>query len=48
MTLDSGTVMVLAYLLVSVGVIIIFLVAVFVIARFIGWLRERRGGRGEE
>ena len=35
MTLDSGTVMVLAYLLVSMGVIIIFLVAVFVIGWFV-------------
>ena len=42
MTIEQGTVIVLAYLLVSAGVIITFLVAVFVIGRFIGWLRDRR------
>ena len=39
----------LAYVLVSMGVIIAFLLAAFVIGWFIGRLRERRcGQRGEE
>jgi len=39
----------LAYLLVSVGVIVAFLLAVFMIGWFIGRRRERRlGRRGEE
>ena len=44
MTIENGTVIVLAYFLVSIGVIIIFLLAVFVIGWFIGWLRDRRRG----
>ena len=49
MTIDGGTAIVLAYLLVSMGVIIAFLLAAFVIGRFIGWLRQhRRELRGEE
>jgi undecaprenyl pyrophosphate phosphatase UppP len=44
MTLDSDTAIVLAYLLVSTGVIVAFLVAVFVIGWFVGWLRDRRRG----
>jgi hypothetical protein len=45
----NGTAIVLAYVLVSMGVIIAFLLAVFVIGWFIGRLRERRRGRrGEE
>jgi len=42
MTIENGTVIILAYVLVSVGVIIAFLLAVFVIGWFIGRLRERR------
>ena len=45
MTIEGGTAIVLAYLLVSVGVIIAFLLAAFVIGRFIGWLRQRRHER---
>jgi len=49
MTVDNGTAIVLAYVLASIGVIIAFLLAVFVIGWFIGRLRERRRGqRGEE
>ena len=49
MTIEGGTAIVLAYLLVSMGVIIAFLLAAFVIGWFIGRLRERRRGqRGEE
>ena len=49
MTIENGTVFVLAYVLVSVGVIIAFLLALFVIGWFIGRLRQRRRGqRGEE
>ena len=45
----GGTAIVLAYVLVSMGVIIAFLLAAFVIGRFIGWLRQhRRELRGEE
>ena len=42
MTIENGTVIVVAYVLVSVGVIIAFLLALFVIGWFIGWLRQRR------
>ena len=49
MTIENGTAIVLAYVLVSMGVIIAFLLAAFVIGWFIGRLRERRcGQRGEE
>jgi biotin transporter BioY len=49
MTIENGTAVVLAYVLVSMGVIIAFLLAAFVIGWFIGRLRERRRGqRGEE
>jgi hypothetical protein len=49
MTIENGTAIVLAYVLVSMGVIITFLLAVLVIGWFIGRLRERRrGGHGEE
>jgi len=49
MTIEGGTAIVLAYVFVSMGVIIAFLLAAFVIGRFIGWLRERpREQRGEE
>ena len=49
MTIEGGTAIVLAYVLVSMGVIIAFLLAAFVIGRFIGWLHQhRRELRGEE
>jgi biotin transporter BioY len=49
MTIEGSTAIVLAYVLVSMGVIIAFLLAVFVIGWFIGRLRQRRRGhRGEE
>ena len=49
MTIENGTAIVLAYVLVSMGVIIAYLLAAFVIGWFIGRLRERRRGqRGEK
>jgi len=42
MSIEGGTAIVLACVLVSMGVIIAFLLAAFVIGRFIGWLRQRR------
>ena len=49
MTIENGTAIVLAYVLVSMGVIIAFLLAAFAIGWFIGRLREhRRRQRGEE
>jgi undecaprenyl pyrophosphate phosphatase UppP len=49
MTIENGTAIVLAYVLVSIGVIIAFLLAVFVIGWFIGLLRQRRREQsGEE
>jgi len=49
MTIENGTAIVLAYVLVSMGVIIAFLLAAFVIGWFLGRLRDRRRGlRGEE
>jgi hypothetical protein len=49
MTIEGGTAIVLAYVLVCMGVIIAFLLAAFMIGWFIGRLRERRRGqRGEE
>ena len=49
MSIDNGTAIVLAYVLASIGVIIAFLLAVFVIGWFIGRLRQhRRELRGEE
>jgi hypothetical protein len=44
MTIEDGTAIVLAYVLVSMGVIIAFLLAAFVIGAFIGRLRQRRRG----
>jgi hypothetical protein len=44
MAIERGIAIVLAYVLVSMGVIIAFLLAAFVIAWFIGRLRERRRG----
>ena len=49
MTIDTGIVLVLIYLLVSAIVVFAFLVVVFAIALFIGRLRERRRGqRGQD
>jgi hypothetical protein len=49
MTIEDGIAIVLAYVLVSIGVIVTFLLAVFMIGWFIGRLHERRRGqRGEE
>jgi hypothetical protein len=49
MTIENGTAIVLAYVLVSMGVIIAFLLAVFVIGWFIGRLCQRqREQSGEE
>jgi hypothetical protein len=49
MTIEDGTAIVLAYVLVSTGVIIAFLLAAFVIGWSIGRLRQRpREQRGEE
>jgi hypothetical protein len=48
MTTGDGVAIVLAYVLVSIGVIIAFGLAVFVAGWFIGSRRERRGRRGEE
>jgi len=49
MTIEGGTAIVLAYVLVSMGVIIAFLLAASLIGRFIGRLRHgRREQRGEE
>ena len=43
MIIEEGTAIVLAYLLVSIGVIVTFIWAVFMVGWFIGWRRERRG-----
>ena len=49
MTIENGTAIVVAYELVSMGVIIAFLLAAFMIGWFIGRLRQRRREqRGEE
>jgi hypothetical protein len=49
MTIENGTAIVLAYVLVSMGVIIAFLLAAFVVGSFIGRLRQRRREQsGEE
>jgi flagellar biogenesis protein FliO len=49
MTIEGGTAIVLAYVLVSMGMIIAFLFAVFVIGRVVVRLRQpRREQRGEE
>jgi hypothetical protein len=45
MIIENGTAIVLVYVLVSTGVIITFMLAVFVIGWFIGRLRERRRGQ---
>jgi Flp pilus assembly protein TadB len=49
MVVEEGTRLVLAYLLVSAGVIIIFLVAALVVGWFVGRRHvRRRRQRGEE
>ena len=49
MSIEDATVIVLVYVLVSMGVVIAFLLAVSLIGWFIGRLRERRRGQhGEE
>jgi biotin transporter BioY len=49
MTIEGGTAIVLTYVLVSMGAIIAFLLAAFVIGWFIGRLRQRRSEQsGEE
>ena len=48
MTIDDGTAIVLAYVFVSMGVIIAFLLAALVIGWFIGWLRQRRREQSRE
>jgi len=49
MTIENGTAIVLAYVLVSMGVIIAFMLAAFVIGWFMGRLRQRRREQsGEE
>jgi flagellar biogenesis protein FliO len=47
MSIDRGTAIILAYMLVSMGVIIAFLLAVLAIGWFVDRLRERRLRRGE-
>jgi biotin transporter BioY len=48
MTIEDGTAIVLAYVLVSMGVIIAFLLAAFVIGWFIGRLRQHRRNSAEK
>ena len=49
MTIENGTAIVVTYVFVSMGVIIAFLLAAFVVGWFIGRLRQRcREQRGEE
>ena len=48
MTIENGTAIVLAYVLVSMGVIITFGVAVFVTGWSVGRLHERRSRRRRE
>jgi hypothetical protein len=49
MGIEGGTAIVLAYLLVSIGVIVAFVGAVFTVGWFMGRRRERgREHRGEE
>ena len=46
MTIEGGTAIVLAYVLVSMGGIIAFMLAAFVIGWFIGRLRQRAAANG--
>jgi Flp pilus assembly protein TadB len=48
LTIEGGTAIVLTYVLVSMGVIIAFLLAAFVIGWFIGRLRQRRREQSEK
>ena len=48
MTIEGGTAIVLTYVFVSMGVIIAFLLAAFVIGWFIGRLRQRRSEQSAE
>ena len=48
MTIEGGTAIVFAYVLVSTGVIIAFLLVALVIGWFIDRLRQRREQRGEK
>jgi hypothetical protein len=48
MSIEGGTAIVLTYLLASIGVIVAFVGAVFMVGWFIGRQGERRGRRGEE
>jgi hypothetical protein len=48
MSIEGGTAIVLAYLLVSIGVIVVFVGAVFMVGWFIGRRHERRRGRRAE
>jgi hypothetical protein len=48
MSIEGGMAIVLTYLLVSIGVIVAFVGAVFMVGWFIGRQRERRGRRGGE
>jgi Flp pilus assembly protein TadB len=48
MSIEGGMAIVLTYLLVSIGVIVAFVGAVFMVGWFIGRQRERRGRRRGE
>jgi hypothetical protein len=48
MSIENGTAIVLAYLLVSTGVIVAFVWVVFMVGWFIGRPRSRRHGQREE
>jgi len=48
MTIEGGTAIVLAYVLVSMGVIVAFVWAAFMVGWFIGRRRERGRGQREE
>ena len=48
MSIEGGTAIVFTYLLLSIGVIVAFMGAVFMAGWFIARRRERRGRRGEE
>ena len=48
MAVETGTAIVVTYVLVSMGVIVAFLLAAFVMGRFIGLLRQCRREQREE